>query len=62
MTDQEKNMAFMQIAMKYVPEAKELIKAKGIELGFDDLQPMLALFTKVMNEAYELGQKDSEEE
>lgn len=61
MTEQEKNMAFMQIAMKYVPEAKELLEGKGIELGFDDLQPMLALFTKVMNEAYELGQKDGEE-
>ncbi|MFB4210843.1 ComZ family protein [Shouchella sp. JSM 1781072] len=54
-------MAFMQIAMKYVPEAKEMLEAKGIEIGFDDLQPMLALFTKVMNEAYELGQKDEEQ-
>ncbi len=55
----EMNMKFMQIAMKYMPEAKEFFDNKGIELSMDDLQPMAELLLKVMNEAYELGKQDA---
>ncbi len=49
----------MQIAMKHLPEGKKLLDEKGIELGMDDLQPMLDMLLKVMNEAYELGKEES---
>jgi len=55
----EMNMKFMQIAMKYLPDAKSFFDEKGIELGMDDLQPMAELLLKVMNEAYELGKQES---
>ncbi|MGO4889333.1 ComZ family protein [Anaerobacillus sp. MEB173] len=55
---QELNMKFMQIAMKHLPEGKEFFDKKGIELDFDDLQPMIELLTKVMTEAYELGKEE----
>lgn len=48
----------MQIAMKYLPEAKSFIDKKGIELSMDDLQPMLELLLNVMSEAYELGKNE----
>lgn len=57
--NQDKSMEFMQIAMKYLPEAKEKLDQAGVELSLDLLQPFMELFTKVMNEAYELGQKDA---
>lgn len=58
----DKTMEFMQIAMKYMPEAKEELEKAGIELSLDMLQPFLMLFTKVMNEAYELGKEDAKKE
>ncbi|MBZ5751937.1 ComZ family protein [Metabacillus rhizolycopersici] len=60
MEQHPKVMEFMQIAMKYLPEAKEKLEGTGIELSMETLQPMLELFTKVMGEAYELGKKDSQ--
>lgn len=56
--NQDKSMEFMQIAMKYLPEAKEKLDQAGVEISFDLLQPFMELFTKVMNEAYELGKND----
>ncbi|MGE6260210.1 ComZ family protein [Heyndrickxia sporothermodurans] len=57
--NQEKSMEFMQIAMKYLPEAKEKLDQSGVEISFELLQPFMEIFTKVMNEAYELGKKDA---
>jgi competence protein ComZ len=59
---QEKNMEFMQIAMKYLPEAKEQLEQSGVELSMEMIQPFMNLFTQVMNEAYELGRKDAIQE
>ncbi|GIN84019.1 ComG operon repressor [Heyndrickxia sporothermodurans] len=57
--NQDKSMEFMQIAMKYLPEAKEKLDQSGVEISFELLQPFMEIFTKVMNEAYELGKKDA---
>lgn len=57
-----KSMEFMQIAMKYFPEAKAKLDESGVELGLEQLQPFMELFTKVMAEAYELGKQDAENE
>ncbi|MFC7371786.1 ComZ family protein [Fictibacillus iocasae] len=57
--DADKNMKFMQIAMKHLPEGKALLEQKGIELGLEDIQPMLSLLISVMDEAYELGKKEA---
>ncbi|MBP1079616.1 competence protein ComZ [Bacillus capparidis] len=57
----EKSMEFMQIAMKYLPEAKQELDKAGIELSIDSLEPFMNLFTKVMAEAYELGKTDASE-
>lgn len=59
MEQHPKAMEFMQIAMKYLPEAKEKFEGSGIELSLETIQPMMELFTKVMGEAYELGKKDA---
>lgn len=59
---QDKTMEFMGIAMKYLPEAKEQLENAGIELSMDIIQPFMTLFTKVMQEAYELGVKDAKHE
>ncbi|WP_216828319.1 ComZ family protein [Alkalihalobacterium elongatum] len=56
----ELQMKFMQIAMKYMPEGKAILDEKGIELNMDDLQPMVNMLVKVMNEAYELGKQERE--
>ncbi|GAE31218.1 ComZ family protein [Halalkalibacter hemicellulosilyticus] len=56
---QEQNMKFMQIAMKYLPEGKQMLDEKGIEFNMEDLQPMLELLLNVMNEAYELGKQEA---
>lgn len=55
----EMNLKFMQVAMKYMPEAKAFFDDKGIELNMEDLQPMAELLMKVMTEAYELGKEDA---
>lgn len=57
--DQELNMKFMQVAMKYLPEAKALLDQKGIEVDMEDLQPVLKLLMQVMSDAYELGKEDA---
>ncbi|AZB42350.1 competence protein ComG [Bacillus sp. FJAT-42376] len=59
MEQHEKQMEFMQIAMKYFPEAKEQLDALGLELSIEHIQPLLGLFNKVMAEAYELGRQDA---
>lgn len=59
MQNNEKTMEFMQIAMKYLPEAQQKLQEAGIELTMDILQPFFTLFTEVMNEAYELGKADA---
>ncbi|MFC0271999.1 ComZ family protein [Metabacillus herbersteinensis] len=61
MEQHPKTMEFMQIAMKYLPEAKQKLDGAGIELSLESMQPMMELFTKVMGEAYELGKKDAQE-
>ena len=60
MEQHPKTMEFMQIAMKYLPEAKQKLEGTGMDLNLDTIQPMMELFTKVMGEAYELGKKDAE--
>ncbi|MEK4565687.1 ComZ family protein [Alkalihalobacillus sp. FSL R5-0424] len=59
MANPELNMKLMQVAMKHLPEGQAFFQEKGIELGFEDLQPMMELFLKVMTEAYELGKEDA---
>ncbi|SHR45043.1 ComZ [Mycobacteroides abscessus subsp. abscessus] len=59
---QDKTMEFMGIAMKYLPEAKEQLENAGIELSMELIQPFMTLFTKIMQEAYELGVKDAMQE
>jgi competence protein ComZ len=49
----------MQIAMKYLPEAKQILDETGVELSMEHVQPVLTLLTKVMNDAYELGKQDA---
>jgi competence protein ComZ len=58
-TMEEQNMQFMQIAMKYLPEAKQILDETGVELSMEHVQPVLTLLTKVMNDAYELGKQDA---
>ncbi|WP_318246215.1 ComZ family protein [Bacillus sp. PS06] len=53
-------MQFMQIAMKYLPEAKGMLDELGVEMTMDKLQPFMSLLTKVMNDAYELGKNERE--
>ncbi|MBE4909354.1 competence protein ComG [Bacillus luteolus] len=57
-----KSMEFMQIAMKYLPEAKQMLDDTGIELTMDKLQPMIDMLTKVMADAYELGKQEASSE
>lgn len=59
MDTQDKSMQFMQIAMKYLPQAKEQLEQAGVELSFELIQPFMELFTKVMQEAYELGREEA---
>jgi competence protein ComZ len=59
---QDKTMEFMQIAMKYLPEAKQQLEQSGVELSMEMIQPFMALFTQVMSEAYELGKEDGKKE
>ncbi|WP_203364184.1 ComZ family protein [Bacillus sp. REN10] len=59
--NENKNLEFMQIAMKYLPEAQEKVKEAGIEFSMDLVEPFMGMFLKVMNEAYELGKKDAQE-
>lgn len=62
MSSQEKSLQFMQIAMKYLPEAKEQLDNAGVELSMELIQPFMNLFTKVMEEAYELGREEGKRE
>lgn len=62
MSNQDKTLQFMQIAMKYFPEAKEQLDKSGVELSMDLIQPFMNLFTKVMQDAYELGLEDGRKE
>lgn len=57
--NEDKTMEFMQIAMKYFPEAKAKLDEAGIPISLEMLSPFMELFTNVMNEAYELGKKDA---
>ncbi len=57
--NEDKTQQFMQIAMKYLPEAKMKLEQSGIEFTMDMLPPFMELFTKVMNEAYELGKNET---
>ncbi|MDX5476646.1 MAG: ComZ family protein [Bacillaceae bacterium] len=59
MDNQLKQMQFMQIAMKHLPEAKQMLDETGIELNLEHLQPFMSLLTKVMDEAYELGKQEA---
>lgn len=53
-------MKFMQIAMKYFPEAKQSLSEQDIELDLEKMQPLLQLFLKAMEDAYELGKQDAQ--
>nr|WP_211214209.1 ComZ family protein [Neobacillus bataviensis] len=57
--NQDKTLQFMQIAMKYLPEAKDQLDQAGVELSMELIQPFMDLFTNVMQEAYELGRADA---
>ncbi|MFK2825823.1 ComZ family protein [Bacillus sp. B190/17] len=59
--NENKNMEFMQIAMKYLPEAQEKLKASGIDFSMDLIEPFMGMFLNVMNEAYELGKKEAQQ-
>lgn len=56
---QDHSMKFLPIAMKYFPEAQQQLNQAGIELSMEMIQPLMTLFTKVMNEAYELGKEEA---
>ena len=53
---------FMEIAMRHFPEGKERLKKAGINLSITMIPAFIDLFTKVMDEAYELGRKDARRE
>ncbi len=59
--EMDQNMKFMQIAMKYLPEAKQSLGEQEIELDLEKMQPLLQLFLKAMEDAYELGKQDAQE-
>ena len=59
MNTQEQSLQFMQIALKYLPQAKEQLDKAGVELSFDIIQPFMDLFAQVMQEAYELGRNEA---
>ncbi|MBM7659771.1 competence protein ComZ [Bacillus mesophilus] len=59
--DSQKQMQFMQIAMKYLPEAKAILDESGIQLDMSNMQPVIELLTKVMSDAYELGKNEASE-
>lgn len=59
MNNQDKSLQFMMIAMKYLPEAKEQLDKSGVELSMELIEPFMNIFTKVMQEAYELGREDA---
>ncbi|MEH7073715.1 ComZ family protein [Neobacillus drentensis] len=62
MDSQDKTLEFMQIAMKYLPEAKQQLDRAGVELSMEIIEPFMSLFTKVMQEAYELGVAEGRKE
>ncbi|MEH7500796.1 ComZ family protein [Neobacillus drentensis] len=62
MNSQDNTFQFMQIAMKYLPEAKEQLDKAGVELSMELIEPFMNLFTKVMEEAYELGLAEGRKE
>jgi competence protein ComZ len=62
MNSQDKSLQFMQIALKYLPEAKDQLDNAGVELSMELIQPFMNLFTKVMQEAYELGLEEGSKE
>ncbi|TLS37818.1 ComZ family protein [Pseudalkalibacillus caeni] len=55
----ENNMKFMQIAMQYLPQAKEILGENDVEVDLEKLQPLLELFMNAMNDAYELGREEA---
>ena len=59
MLSEKNSKHFMDIAMKYIPEAKAKMDEAGIPFSVDLIQPFLSIFTKVMSEGYELGRKDA---
>ncbi|HJV30620.1 MAG TPA: ComZ family protein [Bacillales bacterium] len=59
MNAEDQSLQFMQIALKYLPQAKEQLDKAGVELSFDMIQPFMDLFSQVMKEAYELGKNDA---
>lgn len=61
MSEQERKMQFMQIAMKYLPEAKELLDQRGIEISMEELQPVLNLLMQVMEDAFNLGKEEQKD-
>ncbi|MEH6956504.1 ComZ family protein [Neobacillus drentensis] len=62
MNSQDNTLQFMQIAMKYLPEAKEQLDRAGVDLSIELIEPFMNLFTKVMQEAYELGLSEGRKE
>lgn len=60
--EQDKTFTFMQMAMQYLPEAKEKLDASGVELSLEVMQPFMDLLIKVMNDAYQLGLEEAKQE
>lgn len=57
--EQDRTMQYMAIAMKYLPEAQQMLDETGLELEPQHIQPLVSLLTKVMDEAYELGKQNA---
>ncbi|UAL48621.1 ComZ family protein [Sutcliffiella horikoshii] len=57
--EQDRTMQYMEIAMKYLPEAQQMLDETGLELEPQHIQPLVSLLTKVMDEAYELGKQNA---
>ncbi|MGD6833823.1 ComZ family protein [Sutcliffiella halmapala] len=57
--EQDRTMQYMAIAMKYLPEAKQMLDETGLTLEPQHIQPLISLLTKVMDDAYELGKENA---
>jgi competence protein ComZ len=57
--EQDRTMQYMAIAMKYLPEAKQMLDETGLILEPEHIQPLISLLTKVMDDAYELGKQNA---
>lgn len=57
MNNQDNTLQFMQIAMKYLPEAQEQLEQAGIELSMELIQPFMTLLQKSCKTPMSLGKR-----